>query len=237
MKHLLTVTGLGAMVLLQGCSGFDHDVGIQVETAIVSAPVGDIGTRHLRHNTSSNSVSNSVGITESALSAGSVFAYDNPAEQWEVTSVDQQHIAWRSTTGDTKLTTLSTILPPLRWNGDDTIGRRVIRIVSGDLHPLKAGNKFIFHEDVLTTRPPGEYTFRSECDVQGQVTLTIPLGTFDTWQILCKRNGREAFLVNYSEQLANSVRIISVSENSTTPVVRHLVAVSQTQPDNKNRQE
>jgi hypothetical protein len=236
MKHLVTATVLGAVALLQGCSGFDHDVGIQVETAIISAPVGDRGTSHQLH-TNSNSVSNAVGITEPALSQGSVFAYDNPAEQWEVTSVDKNHVSWRSTAGDTKLTTLSTILPPLRWNGSKAIGRRVIRAVSGDLHPLKAGNRFVFHEDVLTTRPPGEYTFRSECDVQGKVTLTIPLGTFDTWQILCKRNGREAFLVNYSEQLANNVRIISVSEHSTTPVVRHLVAVSQTQPENENQQE
>ena len=199
-------------------------IGPQPEHAIVTPHIGDQGITEIQGETTSISVH--TGLLTSPISQGSVFVYDNPGERWETTAVDNQNITWRNSTGDTKLTSLSMILPALRWEGGRKSGRRLISVMSGKLHPLKQGNRIRFREEVFNTRPPGEYSSVWECEVQGQVEVTVPAGKFTTWQILCKRNGREHLLLNYAESLGNNVRVIRVPEDSTTPVVRRLIAVS-----------
>ena len=209
-----------------------------VEDTIVTQHFGDQGIVHISQNQNATTIN--TGLSKSPLLQGSVFVYDNPVERWEATAVDNQNIAWINNNGDTKLTTLSDILPSLRWDGEQKSGRRVITSVSGGLHPLAKGKKISFHEDVLSTRPPGVYSGYKECEVLGQAEVTVPAGTFQTWQVLCKSNGREYILVNYSEELGNNVRKIIVSENNK-PVTRQLIAssllVGNKVPDQSGNQE
>ncbi|WP_027362945.1 hypothetical protein [Desulfospira joergensenii] len=208
-------------------------VGPQPEHAIVTPHIGDQGISGIQRD-SRNSIFVPAGLSKSAVSQGSVFVYDNPAERWEATALDDQNITWRNSKSDTKLTSLSMILPALRWEGERKSGRRMITAMSGNLHPLKKGNKIRFREEVFNTRPPGEYSGVWECEVQGRVEVVVPAGKFNTWQILCKRNRREHILLNYAEELGNNVRTIRVPENNSTPVVRRLIAVSP-MPAGRNR--
>lgn len=217
-------------------------IGPRPEHAIVTQHIGDQGIVRIQENTMS-SITVNTGVLKSPVSRGSVFVYDNPVVRWEATTVDNQNITWRNNNGDTKLTSLSMIFPAMRWDGARKSGRRIISAVSGSLHPLKKGNKVTFHEDVLTSRPPGEYSGDWACEVQDIAAVTVPAGTFKTWEVLCMRNGREHILLNYAEQLGNNVRMIRVPENSSTPVVRQLMAVSpmavgkkkETEPEKKTK--
>jgi hypothetical protein len=212
------------------CLALLHVGCTRVEDAIVTQHFGDQGMDKIPINRNSTTVD--VGLSISPLPQGSIFVYDNPVERWQATAVDQQNITWRNNNGDTKLTALSSILPALRWDGEQTSGRRNITSVSGSLHPLKKGNKISFYEDVINTRPPGAYSGFWECEVQDQVAVTVPAGTFATWQILCKLNGREHILINYNEQLGNNVRTLRVSENNQ-PITRQLIASSLLPHDTK----
>jgi hypothetical protein len=232
LRSFLTVTALCIIVLQSGCIR----IGPRPEHAIITPHIGDQGITKAQ-DSATNSITVNTGLLKSSLKQGSVFLYDNPVERWEATTVDSQNITWRNSSGDTKLTTLSMILPALRWNGALKSGRRIISAVSGSLHPLKKGNKVTFFEDVFNTRPPGGSSGYWECEVQDNVTMTVPAGTFNTWQILCKVNGREHILINYAEQLSNNVRTIRVSENNNTTSVRQLIAVSLAENTSKNATE
>ena len=106
----------------------------RVEDAIVTKHFGDQGIDKIPINQNSTTIN--VGLSSPPLPQGSIFVYDNPVERWEVTAVDNQNIAWRSNNGDTKLTSLSSVLPALRWDGEQKSGRRSVTSVSGNLHPL-----------------------------------------------------------------------------------------------------
>ncbi len=201
---------------------------------MVTRHIGDHGIATLQENQTSL-IPLATGLQKPPLSQGSVFVYDNPVTRWEATGVDHENITWRNSRGDTKLTTLSMILPALRWKGAQKSGRRIISEISGELHPLQKGKRIRFREAVFNTRPPGEYVTYWECQVQGMVYLSVHAGTFSTWQILCKRNGREYLLLNYAPALGNNVRIIRVPENNNKPVVRQLIAASPMPADKKKQ--
>jgi hypothetical protein len=191
----------------------------------VKPPIGDQGSVITPDNINNNIVVDS-GLSKSSLSMGSVFLYDNPVERWKITAMDKQNIAWRNDSGGTKLTALSTLFPTLRWHGYKESGRRIISGISGSFYPLKKGNKVTFKEEVMTARPPDLYHGYWECEVQDEIKITVPAGSYDTWQILCMLNGREHLLLNYAETLANNVRTIQATEDNNKPIVRQLMAVS-----------
>lgn len=215
---LISRINVGLFCLVLVCVGCTR-----VEQAVVTPNMADQGIVKLDSNPNGNSID--VGLDNSPLSLGSVFVYDNPVEQWEVIGSDKYNLFWRGPQGATKLTTLSTILPDLRWDGGNRSGRRVITEVQGFLHPLKIGNKMSFHEEAIHGSPPGTFSGEWFCEVQNRTEVTVPAGTFDTWQVLCKLNGLEYRLANYSEQLGYNVRMIHVTDDNQA-TVRQLVASS-----------
>lgn len=216
----------GLFCLMLTCAGCTR-----IEEALVSPNIGDKGITGLASHPNKNSIK--VGLEESPLQPGTVFAYDNPVEQWEVIGSDEYNLFWRGPRGKSKLTTFSTILPDLRWHGDSQWGRRMVTDVRGFLHPLEVGNSISFHEEILHSGPPGAFSGDWHCEVLERTEVTVPAGTFDTWQVLCKVNGLEYLLANYSEKISNNVRIIYVTDDNQVKV-RQLITSSLLKDEEKS---
>jgi len=196
------------------------------EKNVATPPLVDQGIDALPAHQSLNTID--TGLDETPVKTGSVFVYsdsNSTVEQWEAVKVGEHNIVWRGTNGQTRLTTLSPILPALRWSGKDESGRRIITRVQGRLHPMAVGKRMEFHVETLHTRPPGNFSGDWSCEVTDQLPVKVPAGLFDTWQILCKVNGLEYLLANYSDQLGNNVRTISVKDDNSV-FVRQLASSS-----------
>ena len=58
---------------------------------------------------------------------GDVYAFDNPEVTWRVVSIGEDRIHWRSSKGDSQITTANPLLPALEWQSEHFgHGRRVI---------------------------------------------------------------------------------------------------------------
>lgn len=165
-----------------------------------------------------------VGLDKPPLAVGDVFVYDNPASQWAVTSIDGPFIAWADDTGAVQQTSWSTLLPPLRWTGDDSImnaGQRRISQLQGKLFPLKKGNRISYYEEVVYARPGASQNGFWQCDVGDQSDIVVPAGKAKVWEILCLLNGQEKRVMYYSEQIGHVVRFADTTESGL--VIRQLI--------------
>lgn len=158
------------------------------------------------------------GMSKVPVTVGDVFVYDNPVERWEVISTDKAYIYWRSNSGMVKQTSWSTLFPNLRWLSPNSSGYRQIIDVSDNLFPLVKGNKITFTEQVLEGGAGTSYRNRWMCQVEKQIDLVVAAGKASTWQILCKVNGREYAIYNYSEKIGHYIRSATLSENGETQI-------------------
>lgn len=172
------------------------------------------------------------GLTESPFSVGDVFAYNNPPERMEVVRVDPktETVFWRYASGKYKQTNYSTILPSLKWgssvNTSKQSGRRTITELSNSIHPLEKGKSFTFKANLIHDRPPISYKSEWKCTVNDEKEIKIKAGTFNTWEVICKVNGIEKMLVNYSDMLKTVVRVVKVTDQGQT-VSRELVGFAE----------
>ncbi len=156
-----------------------------------------------------------VGLTAPPVSLGDVFVYDDPPEQWTVTSIDGPYIGWTNSTGGLMQTAWTTLLPPLRWGGMDStadVGQRKLTQLSGTFFPLKKGNRVTFLEEAVYARPGAVVNGYWQCDVRDQSEIVVPAGKAQVWEILCLLNGRERKLMYYDEKIGNVVRVASTGK-------------------------
>lgn len=161
------------------------------------------------------------GLLEPPVSVGDVFVYNNPVERREVIAVGHHFIDYVYGPESYAKTTWSPILPRLRWTAPMSAGNSKLTKVSGQLHPLSQGNRIVFIEEAMRTRPGKATRNTWECEVQEKIEITVVAGSSDTWQILCEIDGRERVLYNYSEDIGAVVRMIYALEGGQQ-VVRQL---------------
>lgn len=160
------------------------------------------------------------GLEQSPVRVGDVFVYDNPPMRWEVTGVGDHYVNWSNGSSGFQKTTWSTILPALRWSAEGNAGVRELTLISGHLHPLKKGNRMTFIEETVRSRPGTAFSGQWECEVQEQVEIVVKAGKSDTWQVLCRVDGRDKILFNYAENIGNAVRIIVAEEDGTKTITQ-----------------
>ena len=164
-----------------------------------------------------------VGLGQPPVSLGDTFIYDNPPAQWTVTSIAGPMIGWTSDSGEMQQTAWSTLLPVLRWSGEDSAtntGQRRISQLEGKFFPLKKGNRVTFMEEVIYSRPGTTLNGHWQCDVGDQSEIVVPAGKAKAWEVLCLLNGHEKRVMYYSEKIGHSVLIADTTEGGL--IVRQL---------------
>lgn len=161
------------------------------------------------------------GLTKSPVSVGDIFVYDNPIERRQVTAVGDNFIGYQDGLGGFSQTTFSPILPRLRWGSALSAGSSELTNISGLLHPLAIGNRIVFREKTIRARPGATSQLIWDCEVQNKLEIVVAAGSSETWQILCKVDGRERALFNYSDNLGGLVRMIYSMDDGSS-LVRQL---------------
>jgi hypothetical protein len=172
-------------------------------------------------------------LTKPPVDVGDIFVYDNPVERREVIAVGDNYIDYQSSPNGFVKTTWSPILPALRWMSANNAGNRSLRKLSGFLHPLAVGNRIVFQDTAIWARPSFSARHTWECEVQDKVQITVAAGTADTWQILCKIDGRERMVVNYSDDIGGTVRMI-YAEAGGRRIVRQLTGYAKASSATQN---
>ena len=164
---------------------------------------------------------------ENSLRLGDTFVFNNPAEIWSVSSITKHAVTWESPTGSFMRTSTMTFLPPLEWGGDASItdsGRRELLDlnIDSDVASLKSGAVYSYTEIRRNDRPPSITTATWECQLGDAEEIVVSAGKTTAIPIVCKQNGVERLLVNYSPTLGYVVR--HVLSTTAGPVVRELTA-------------
>ncbi len=168
------------------------------------------------------------GLASAPVRIGDVFVYDNPVERLEVVAIGDHFIDYRDGQGGYSKGTWSAVLPKLRWASTYSAGARHLTRIEGTLHPLAKGNRIVFREDTMGARPGLTFHGTWECEVQDQAQITVKAGSAETWQILCRVDGRERSLLNYSDELGGLVRMAYVMDDGST-IVRQLTGYGRRQ--------
>lgn len=176
------------------------------------------------HPSPSLNSSDNAPIAKSQLRVGDSFLFNNPDKKWTVTGLAGGKVSWRSDSGDYLQTTLSTLLPPVRWGGggdDLSSGRSELVDLKGIPITLTAGYKFSFTEDRYSIRPPDFTKALWQCVVGETSLILVPAGKVEAAEVVCNRNGQEKVLMNYAQSLGHYVRQVIATEKG--PVIRELV--------------
>ena len=75
--------------------------------------------------------------------------------------------------------------PPVSWSGPDGTGSRVNSSGIDPLFPLEIGNSNTIAYDGVNNGDA--FSGRERCVVEAEERITVPLGTFDTFRIECRR--------------------------------------------------
>ncbi len=120
---------------------------------------------------------------------GDTFTFDQPDEVWTITGFDDHgRLVWRSSLGAERVSSIDPILPSLRHVAPD--GRSVTRIInrSNELFPLRIGAQASFTEAAGMDEPPYSQTFDWSCAVPDAKMVSVPAGSFRTYQVDCNRS-------------------------------------------------
>ena len=169
---------------------------------------------------------------DSPLRVGDSFLFNNPDQKWTVTRIAAGKVSWKSSTGDYLQTTLSTLLPPIRWGGsgsDLASGWSKLSYLQGMPYTLTAGHEFSFVEERHSIRPPDVTEAIWQCVIGGTNLILVPAGKVEATEMICNRNGRERIMLNYAQSLGHYVRQVIATDNG--PVVRELVAYAREKQD------
>lgn len=148
---------------------------------------------------------------------GDTYTYsrNGQTETREVLSVRGEQVRWRSA-GVEWVEQTAVVTPPLAWTADPTVGRGQQEII-GDpysLFPLQVGKKTTFEARGKSDKVPAGWTRQYSCAVEGNDTVTVPAGTFETFRIEC-RQGDQLQTIHYAPSADNIVLGVAQSPSRT----------------------
>lgn len=156
---------------------------------------------------------------------GTVFLFNNPQEAFTVTSTSEDTMVMKELDSGAFMTILKdSWLPPLQWGGEanNTDSGRRLFTPSPD-NPkgkLTVGQTYSYFIETRADRPSTIEKNQYDCEVMKFGEIVVPAGKTDSFEILCKEDGIERVLVNWSPTLNFYVRHVLVT--SQGPVVREL---------------
>ena len=159
------------------------------------------------------------------FSIGDRYRFDNPEITWEVTAVHGERVYWRSAGGDEQVTSSNPLLPAFAWQSTRRgSGQRIISNRRGDLFPLKIGARMSFRSTVSTDKPPFGWEFEWSCEVVEKQDITVPAGAFDSFRVLCGRQGSRELTFYYVPEIGHYARMEAVGSDGKKTATRNLIA-------------
>ena len=139
---------------------------------------------------------------------GDTYVFSNPSVAWEAINVEQGRITWVSNQGARIVTSQNPLLPSFEWiSKTDGEGSRLISDISGNLFPLKVGNKMSFRSTVAIKGQRTQWSFTWQCAILDETETEVVAGKFDTFRIACARDAEDTINYYYAPQLGYYVRI------------------------------
>jgi hypothetical protein len=178
----------------------------------------------------STSAENFTAIINNAQfpTVGTIFAFDNPSEIFTVVAVAPESFDLKDSQGNYMTISDTPWLPPTQWGGgasNTDSGRRIIEpSPNNPVGELKVGNKYSFQITTHNDRPAVMERNLWECDVTQSGEIQVIAGKTSSFEILCREDGLQKVLVNYSPDLKFYVRHVLMT--SQGPVVRQLTTYS-----------
>ena len=159
------------------------------------------------------------------FSIGDRYRFDNPEITWEVTAVHGERVYWRSASGDEQVTSSNPLLPAFAWQSTRRgSGQRIISNRRGALFPLKVGARMSFRSTVSTDKPPFGWEFEWSCEVVGKSNITVPAGDFDSFRVLCGRQGSRELTFYYVPEIGHYARMEAIGSDGKKTATRNLIA-------------
>jgi hypothetical protein len=129
---------------------------------------------------------------------GSRYLYSN-GTVYEVLATEGAEVRWRSNLGETFTKHRNFTLPPLAWTAGGLAGHRVLDVAPDTLWRQTALADAVFVA-TTTTRSGGgpeslnEQTEHWRCHLDGEETVTVLAGEFETQKLVCERFAADASL-------------------------------------------
>ncbi|MBI4127837.1 MAG: hypothetical protein HY459_02070 [Parcubacteria group bacterium] len=115
---------------------------------------------------------------------------DDKGEETTTTLVGQTDttIDWKRSNGCSWSELKHGFAPNLKWQGcgSTTDAEQTVKLHEGQPYPLKVGNSWTYYLDGRNINGNTWSSTRS-CKVEGVVKVTVPLGTFDTFEVVCEQ--------------------------------------------------
>ena len=130
------------------------------------------------------------------LSAGTSYSFDDGRTE-RIVEASSGLARWRGTDDFTFTTSNNVLLPRTAWHDGQLRGERTMAVAPAALFPLSRGNSVSFAaQRHITDNRTGAMTELAEawqCRVDDTERVAIPIGTFDTFRVVCSLNtGTEA---------------------------------------------
>lgn len=126
---------------------------------------------------------------------GESFTYDDGRTE-TVMAINGNQITWRSDQGIINVKRRNFLVPSLSWQTRTKRSKANITGNPSALWPLSVGKEVRFNSLHVTSDNDGtgvrEASRRWQCVVEGTEKITVPLGTFDVYGIVCFRYGFES---------------------------------------------
>ena len=138
-----------------------------------------------------NEVSERLGASElPAYRKGDTFRYAGGRVE-QVVAVKGNDIHWKRENGNRFISDRNFLLPPESWESKRRVGEQKVVRQWGEVWPLALGRLKNFRiQRNMTDKRSGKVkqSFRSfDCTVTGAEAVAVPAGTFDAYEITCRR--------------------------------------------------
>lgn len=98
-------------------------------------------------------------------------------------------VTWETDNGCRFTSIHDNFAPDLTWTNCNNSGTQEHQLLEGQAYPLKLGNEWRYKVSGSNDEG-GKWKTTRSCKVEGEVQITVPMGTYDTLKVVCRDNWR-----------------------------------------------
>ena len=152
---------------------------------------------------------------------------DGSENAYDVVAVEGERVTWESTDG-WRWVDVGLITPSVSWTGPGESGSHSLSGSMQTLFPLQVGNTGRVSYTGVSNGEP--FSGGRSCTVTEEERITVPLGTFDSFKIVCRQgrdlqNPSQVRVYHYAPEIAHLIRIFR-QRGSNSPEISELLAFS-----------
>lgn len=114
---------------------------------------------------------------------------DGRANFITVIEVTADTVTWQSDGGCTHTRPHDNFAPSIKWTGCTTNGTHEYELIEGQPYPIKVGNAWRYKVSGQNDTG-GKWDTTRSCKVEGEAQVTVPMGTYDTFKVVCRDTWR-----------------------------------------------